>query len=86
MKRYEMVLYENWSRYNEYCNSYIEAEPTDTGDWVRWEDVEALQCLNIEMIATLKRIRETGVFLGGIAHEMMESAITKADTMRGCHE
>ncbi len=32
-----------------------------------------------DMLKALKRIKETGVFLGAIAQEMMESAIAKAE-------
>jgi hypothetical protein len=46
------------------------------------EEAEANQRLMIaapEMLEALKRIKETGVFLGAVAQEMMESAIAKAE-------
>ena len=46
------------------------------------EEAEANQRLMIaapEMLEVLKRIKETGVFLGAVAQEMMESTIAKAE-------
>jgi hypothetical protein len=42
IQRYEMVTFENWSRDNEHLDSYTEHQPSDNGDWVKWEDVEKL--------------------------------------------
>lgn len=35
--------------------------------------------LNLELLEALKRIKETGVYVGAIAQEMMDSAIKKAE-------
>jgi hypothetical protein len=45
----------------------------------RLRRIEKLETTNNEMLSALKRIKETGVFLGAIAQEMMDSAIKKAE-------
>jgi hypothetical protein len=38
-----------------------------------------LETVNQELLEALKRIKQTGVFVGAIAQEMMDAAITKAE-------
>ena len=38
-----MVTFENWSRDNEYLDSYTEHQPSENGNWVKWEDVKKLE-------------------------------------------
>ena len=45
----------------------------------RLRRIEKLETTNNEMLSALKRIKETGVFLGAIAQEIMDSAIKKAE-------
>ncbi len=56
LQRYETVTFENWSRDNEYLDSYTEHKPSDNGDWVRDEDVKKLESLNEEMFAIIKSL------------------------------
>jgi hypothetical protein len=39
--------------------------------------------INEELLAALKRIKETKVFLGAIAQEMMDNAIQRAENKHG---
>jgi hypothetical protein len=56
LQRYEMVTFENWSRDNEHLDSYTEHQPSDNGDWVRYEDVRELEKQNKEMLKALKKL------------------------------
>jgi len=38
-----------------------------------------LEAVNQELLEALKRIKQTGVFVGAIAQEMMDAAIAKAE-------
>lgn len=38
-----------------------------------------LEAMNQELLEALKRIKQTGVFVGAIAQEMMDAAIAKAE-------
>jgi hypothetical protein len=60
IQRYEMVTFENWSRDNEHLDSYTEHQPSDNGDWVRYEDVRELEKQNKEMLEALK-VSETEI-------------------------
>jgi predicted nicotinamide N-methyase len=41
--------------------------------------IEKLETVNQELLEALKRIKQTGVFVGAIAQEMMDAAIAKAE-------
>ena len=51
--------------------------------WTKGEPAAAelrrLHEVNQELLAALKRIKATGVFVGAIAQEMMDAAIAKAE-------
>ena len=42
-------------------------------------ELRRLHEVNQELLAALKRIKATGVFVGAIAQEMMDAAIAKAE-------
>ena len=48
------------------------------GDYIAWRHVEPIVEANKTLLEALERIKGTGVFLGAIAQEMMDSAIAKA--------
>ena len=45
----------------------------------RLRRIEKLETVNHELLEALKRIKQTGVFVGAIAQEMMDAAIAKAE-------
>jgi hypothetical protein len=55
LQRYEMVTFENWSRDNEHFDSYTEHQPSDNGNWVKWEDVKKLEKQNKIMLDAIKK-------------------------------
>jgi ABC-type transporter Mla subunit MlaD len=42
-------------------------------------ELRRLVAVNQELLEALKRIKQTGVFVGAIAQEMMDAAIAKAE-------
>lgn len=42
-------------------------------------ELRRLHAVNQELLEALKRIKQTGVFVGAIAQEMMDAAIAKAE-------
>ena len=44
-----------------------------------WKERDELRKRNEELLAALKRIQQSGAFVGAIAKEMMDAAIEKAE-------
>lgn len=58
----------------------IEADPASkTHHNEAAAELRRLYAVNKELLEALKRIKQTGVFVGAIAQEMMDAAIAKAE-------
>jgi hypothetical protein len=57
--------------------THLGGEVAEYGDVV--DAVRRLHAVNAELLEALKRIKETRVFVGAIAQEMMDAAIARAE-------